>query len=147
MLLYWIDKNRFAGSSELIIENLAFLQDIRWGGIVSLQEEEALSKEVADILGVPFLHQPIPDFHVPSEDDIERIICFFNEHCLSSKKPLLVHCTAGLGRTGTVLASLLVKMDGIAPAEAIKRIREVNPLAIETQEQEEFIYQLGKVME
>ncbi|MFX0150744.1 MAG: protein phosphatase, partial [Candidatus Hodarchaeota archaeon] len=49
------------------------------------------------------------------------------------------HCTEGHGRTGTILAALLVLVDHLTPQEAIASVRNVNPLAIETKEQEQFI--------
>ena len=55
---------------------------------------------------------------------------------------MLIHCTAGLGRTGTILAALLVVIDRVKPEEAIRCVRGVNPLAIETKDQEEFIKSL-----
>ncbi len=142
MFLYWIDKHRFAGSSEPSLEDLPFLKTIEWGGMVSLQENSA-TDELATLLAVPFLHLPMQDFSVPSETDLEEMIDFFHE-CQedSPKSPLLIHCTAGRGRTGTILASLLIVLDQIPPEEAIKRIRAVNPLAIETKEQEDFIKNL-----
>lgn len=53
-----------------------------------------------------------------------------------------MHCTAGNGRTGTILASIIKIIDDLPAELAIKKIREINPLAIETPEQEEFVRDL-----
>ena len=47
---------------------------------------------------------------------------------------VLVHCQAGLGRSGTIAARLLVEL-GEAPATAIDRVRAARPGAIETDAQ------------
>nr|WP_264185419.1 dual specificity protein phosphatase family protein [Roseicella aerolata] len=49
-----------------------------------------------------------------------------------------VHCAAGLGRSGTVAACLLLEA-GIAPGQAIAMVRAARPGAIETPEQEGFV--------
>ena len=51
---------------------------------------------------------------------------------------VLVHCGAGLGRSGTVAAAYLVKC-GYEPKAAIARVREVRPFSIETREQEQSV--------
>ncbi len=49
-----------------------------------------------------------------------------------------VHCAAGLGRSGTFAACLLLEA-GIAPDQAIAMVRAARPGAIETPEQEGFV--------
>ena len=142
MFLYWIDKERFGGSSQPHLTDLPFLQGLDLNGIICLQEKNN-SEELAQLLGIAYLHQPIPDFGVPTEEDIEHILEFINsQQELNPKKPILIHCTAGNGRTGTILASLVKIFDKVNSSEAIAQIRKVNPLAIETEEQEEFIRNL-----
>jgi ADP-ribosyl-[dinitrogen reductase] hydrolase len=51
---------------------------------------------------------------------------------------VLVHCRGGLGRAGTVAACLLVEL-GVAPQDAIRRVRAARPNAIETAAQERYI--------
>jgi atypical dual specificity phosphatase len=142
MFIYWIDKQRLAGSSEPILEDFTFLKTIEWGGMVNLQEKSS-TEELASLLAIPYLHLPIKDFSTPTETDLEIIVEFFHE-CQNDNPnlPVLIHCNAGHGRTGTIIAALLVVIDRIKPEEAIKYVREVNPLAIETGEQEEFIKNL-----
>ena len=54
-----------------------------------------------------------------------------------------VHCQAGKGRTGTVLAGYFV-IEGVSAAEAIKKIRSLRPGSIETNEQERAIEGLAR---
>jgi protein-tyrosine phosphatase len=51
---------------------------------------------------------------------------------------VLVHCAAGLGRTGMLVARLLVDA-GLEPAEAIARVRRARPGTIETAAQAAFV--------
>jgi atypical dual specificity phosphatase len=46
-----------------------------------------------------------------------------------------VHCTAGHGRTGTILAAYFVNR-GMSAVEAIEHVRKLRPGSIETTEQE-----------
>lgn len=84
-------------------------------------------------------HLEIPDFGTP---DFELIDKFWNiyQKAEEESKPVVVHCFAGCGRTGLVLAcwSLLSKKDSNAE-DAISSIRKLRPCSIEITEQEVFI--------
>lgn len=56
---------------------------------------------------------------------------------------ILIHCRGGLGRTGVVAALLLMEA-GATPDEAIARVREARPGAIETWEQFQYLTQREK---
>jgi atypical dual specificity phosphatase len=144
LLLYWIDKERFGGASQPQLSDLPYLKSIELAGIICLQEEST-SEELAQLLDVAYLHRPIPDFGIPSSEDLPKIISFLiQQQKIRPKIPVLIHCTAGNGRTGTILASLVKILDQMESNAAITNIRTINPLAIETEEQEDFIKNLAK---
>lgn len=60
---------------------------------------------------------------------LPRAIAFVTSQ-MSRGRRILVHCHAGKDRTGLLLAILVAKREGIPAEAAIRRVREVRPLAI-----------------
>jgi protein-tyrosine phosphatase len=57
---------------------------------------------------------------------------------LARRETVLLHCAAGLGRTGMMAACLLVAC-GQTPASAIAQVRAARPGTIETEAQAAFV--------
>jgi atypical dual specificity phosphatase len=115
--------------------------------IISLDDQS--SPETAWFYGKSIKHTTIPisDFFPPSIEQVDYIIELLVD---PSNLPTLIHCTAGLGRTGTVTACYLTAFgfqipgeDGQMPvmqaSEAISAIRAIRPGSIETVAQEELV--------
>ena len=83
--------------------------------------------------GLAFLHLPIANFEPPEPAQVDRFLEFCGEQ-LAAGRPVAVHCIAGLGRTGTMLACYMVS-GGMGPDEAVNWIRRIREGAVETPEQ------------
>ena len=83
---------------------------------------------------------------VPEFDDLTYAIDFIHRR-ITNKAPVMVHCLAGLGRTGTVLASYLVKYQKMSADEAIQKVREERPGSIQSYPQEEIIFRFSKSLQ
>lgn len=94
--------------------------------------------------GLDLLHLPVPDFTPPTLDAINEFLekARFYHH---EGKGIVVHCGAGIGRTGTMIACYLVDK-GFSAEEAIQLVRQARPGSIETREQEQVIHDLAQRM-
>jgi hypothetical protein len=101
---------------------------------------------VFESAGFSFLCLPVPDGGAPTLEQANEFVQFV-EHQRQAQRPVAVHCEAGLGRTGTMLAAYLISQGDNAET-AIRRVREVERVAIETTRQirflEEFARQHGR---
>ena len=88
--------------------------------------------------GFQVLHLPIPDFNVPSKEDLEEVVKKTVEHAQIGKN-ILIHCHAGLGRTGLFVAYLAKRVLGLSSEEAIHWTRKYIPHALETDEQKQMV--------
>lgn len=104
--------------------------------LVCLKETASWNDELHG-RGIILHHFPVPDFSVPDPAVIGRVGTL-----LENDPPVFIHCHAGLGRTGTVAAALLVRWLNLTPEEALERVRGLRPGSVETADQERFVLSL-----
>ena len=75
-------------------------------------------------------------------DQAVAFVRFVKEQHMA-QRPVAVHCEAGLGRTGTLLAIYLIS-EGCGAPEAIRRVRAAEPRAVETIRQIKFLEQYAR---
>jgi len=136
----WLEESKVAGCARPETEaELKALKDQGIRTIISLTGTK-LRPDVLQRLGFDYLHSHVSG--APSPEQLELIVEFI-EGQKSQSRPVLVHCSEGKGRTGTVLAAYLV-YNGMTANEAIRRVRELRPGSIESAEQEVAIAEYEK---
>ena len=143
MVFKWLLEGRLAGAGgwkegERLEDYLDLLAARGVKAIVSLTENPLQAGEVA-ARDMAYLHLPIQDMQAPSLEDIRAFVQFVDEG-VEQGRPVMVHCRGGLGRTGTMLASYLVRM-GISAAAALMQVRNLRPGSVETAAQERAVYE------
>ncbi len=84
-------------------------------------------------LGFHHIVIPVAELSPPTISQMLRFISIVREAERRNTK-ILVHCYAGCGRTGTMLAALLIA-SGYTPLKAAEETRRRRPCSIETQSQ------------
>jgi atypical dual specificity phosphatase len=134
----WIIEDKLAASGlPMTVPQLIWV--IRKGikTIISVREVP-LPSEWLNNLGskIDYFHLKVEDYGAPTLEQLDRTIVYIRSQ-IANRKPVMVHCAAGRGRTGTVLASFLLKEDyDLTADQAIQRIRKLRPGSIQSERQE-----------
>jgi protein-tyrosine phosphatase len=97
---------------------------------------------VYESAGFDFLCLPIPDGGTPTLLQVELFVGFVAKHH-DRRQAVAIHCEAGLGRTGTMLAAYLIAQ-GKSAAAAIGQVRAAESSAVETERQIQFLEQYAE---
>ena len=123
MLYYTIHGGRLAGlpGPAYMEWDFARLRKMGFTVVVSLECDRLNTFEIED---AGFEHKKIciEDFAPPTLDQVDEFVAFVETKLREGKK-VLVHCYAGRGRTGTMLAAILIHR-GMSSDAAIREIRE-----------------------
>jgi atypical dual specificity phosphatase len=143
MNFWWIDEPLVLGGSNPTTGQLEKLYQEGFRTIISLlnEREQSPNYDIEEVGAMGFKRYSIPlkDFSVPMMDDFKAFLKAVHQAVRQGK--VLVHCQAGLGRTGTMAAAYWVNK-GFSVNEAIKKIRTSNPNVIQNAEQESNLYEL-----
>lgn len=112
--------------------------------VVITLTESPLPRQWVNDAGLMAVHVPVEDLSAPSPEQLELCISTIRR-AKEQKFGAAVHCAAGIGRTGTVLAAWFVSQ-GLTAAEAIEHVRELRPGSVETPEQTQAVSEFAKTL-
>jgi atypical dual specificity phosphatase len=138
----WIVPGKLAGSGNPgavapIDYDLQLLIKLGVTHLITLTED-GLDNDVLLRNGMHSIHLPIFDKEAPSLAQAYMLV-YRMQRLLDQGYVLAVHCHAGIGRTGTLLAAWLIREGGLSAKDAIARLRSINPAYVQTVGQEQFL--------
>ena len=121
-------------------EEVDWLKEEGVKSIVTIREEPLEDEWIKDI---NYLHVHSNDMGIPEFSDLVNSVDFIHQR-ITNGEPVMVHCLAGLGRTGTILACYLIKYEDMTANDAIEKVRRERHGSIQSFSQEEIIFRFEK---
>ncbi len=129
----WLINDKLAGSGmPTSVSEIDWILKQGVKSIVTMTEDSLPESWVAN---VKYLHVPTEDYSAPDMEQIDEAVKFIRNR-IENNEPVMVHCAAGLGRAGTILACYLVKYEKISAKIAIQKVRKERPGSIQSESQE-----------
>jgi atypical dual specificity phosphatase len=131
----WVAEGKLAGSGLPVTQDeFKWVVDKGIKSIVTVREVP-LPSEWFDGADIDYLHLMVEDYGAPALEVLDEAVNYIDRE-IGSGKAVLVHCAAGKGRTGAVLAAYMIKKENLSAEQAIERIRLMRPGSVQSITQE-----------
>ncbi|MBI3542992.1 MAG: dual specificity protein phosphatase family protein [Deltaproteobacteria bacterium] len=134
--VFWLVEGRLAGRAgpEVAPWDLAAIRDAGFTAVLST--EEACQAKLIKDEGLRHLEHFMPQAYPTTPALVGRFVGMVRAAAVDALAELrgggclLVHCYAGRDRTGLVLCAVLMELEGLSAADALKRVRKARPSAL-----------------
>jgi atypical dual specificity phosphatase len=131
----WVTEGKLAGSGLPVTQDeFKWVLDKGIKSIVTVREVPLPSRWI-DGTDIDYLHLMVEDYGVPNMEVLDEAVNYIDKK-IQSGKPVLVHCAAGKGRTGALLAAYMIKKENLTAEQAIEKIRLMRPGSVQSVTQE-----------
>jgi protein tyrosine phosphatase (PTP) superfamily phosphohydrolase (DUF442 family) len=124
-----VDAHVWRGSAPSSLAGYQALADAGVTTVVDLRAGPASAAEDAPLgaLGLEVVHIPMRDGQTPNQAEVEQFLAAVRD----AKRTVFVHCAAGVGRTGSMVAAYLVETGQANGVQATARNLAVGPPSLE----------------
>jgi atypical dual specificity phosphatase len=138
----WVEKPLLAAMARPGSE-----EDLDWLRLQGIQllislTEDPVRRDWINSAGLFSMHVPVTDMEAPTQEQLDQCLSAINR-AHEKEMGVCVHCGAGLGRTGVILACYFTGK-GLSVQNAIARVRRLRPGSIETEEQAEAVEEFAR---
>lgn len=131
----WVEKARLAGSGYPASRSqVEWLVQVGVNSILTLTPDP-LPSDYTEGLDLVVDHVPMADHQPPPIEAMARAVEFLDEQ-LRDGRTAVVHCLAGEGRTGCVLAAYLIRARNIGADDALSILRKAKPEFVEPRQEQ-----------
>jgi atypical dual specificity phosphatase len=142
----WLKKGMLAGTPRPgIVQDIDYdLEALKRVGVTTLVSltTKPVDPDLLQKSGIRGLWMPIKDMGAPDMEEAKQM-CRRVSELMSRGHVVAYHCRAGLGRTGTMLASHLI-MEGKSALDALESVRRIEPRWVQSDEQVRFLERLSE---
>jgi atypical dual specificity phosphatase len=138
--LWWVIPGKLAGLRKPTSDDLTELFAAGIGAIVSVLDDQS-NLEKYQHANIPYLWLPIQAGSSPSREQIQQLQTFVDQQNRQGLA-VAVHCTGGIHRAGTMLASYLI-CSGLSYNDAMQIIQKANSSVELEEAQSSFLQELA----
>jgi atypical dual specificity phosphatase len=141
----WLKNGILAGTPQpgVVLDVHYDMKALKRVGVTKLitLTETNLDQDLLSSYELSNIWEPMPDMHPPTLEQAIRL-CEAIQRLIAQREVVAVHCRAGHGRTGTLLALYLI-WEGQSAMQALENVRRIEPRWIQSKVQEDFLIEFA----